>query len=117
LRQVTERLAGKALLLVNMVEGGRTPLLPAEQLGALGFDLVIYPGAMVRVVAKAATDYLNVLSTDGSTINMLDNMFDFNQVMELVGLSEMMSDGQKYAGDIKSATDYSGDQSIDKTTS
>jgi len=88
------------------VEGGRTPLMPAGQLGDLGFSLIIYPGAMVRVIAKAATDYLNVLNTDGTTLNMLDNMFDFSQIMELVGLSDMVADGQKYSDDIKSATDH-----------
>jgi len=106
LRQVSDRLAAKVPLLVNMVEGGRTPLMPAGQLGDLGFSLIIYPGAMVRVIAKAATDYLNVLNTDGTTLNMLDNMFDFSQIMELVGLSDMVADGQKYSDDIKSATDH-----------
>jgi len=106
LKQVADRLAAKVPLLVNMVEGGRTPLMPAAKLGELGFSLVIYPGAMVRVVAKAATDYLNVLNTDGTTLNMLDNMFDFSQIMELVGLSEMVSDGQTYSDDIQSATDH-----------
>jgi len=107
LRQVSDRLAAKVPLLVNMVEGGRTPLMPVDKLGELGFSLIIYPGAMVRVVAKAATDYLNVLNTDGTTLNMLDNMYDFSQIMELVGLSEMVEDGQKYSEDIQSATEHS----------
>lgn len=111
LRQVSERLSGKVLLLANMVEGGRTPLLPAGRLGELGFSLVIYPGAMVRVITKAAQDYLNVLNTDGTTANMLDDMLDFSQVMELVGLSRMVADGQAYSGALKSATDHADDRS------
>jgi len=110
---VVERLGDKVPLLVNMVEGGRTPLLPAGRLGELGFSLVIYPGAMVRVVTKAATDYLATLKSDGTTANMLDDMFSFSQVMELVGLSEMVTDGQKYSDDLQSATDYAGDKSAD----
>ena len=43
---------------------------------------------MVRVITKAAQDYLGVLKTDGTTANMLDDMLDFSQVMELVGLSQ-----------------------------
>ncbi len=111
LRMVSDRLASKVPLLVNMVEGGRTPLMPADRLGDLGFSLVIYPGAMVRVITKAAQDYLTVLNTDGTTANMLDNMLDFSQVMELVGLSEMVADGQNYSGSLKSATDHADDQS------
>jgi 2-methylisocitrate lyase-like PEP mutase family enzyme len=109
LRQVSARLARKVPLLVNMVEGGRTPLMPAARLGELGFSLVIYPGAMVRVITKAAQDYLAVLNTDGTTANMLDNMLDFSQVMELVGLSTMVADGQRYSDDLKSATDHTDD--------
>ena len=36
LREVSERLSGKVPLLVNMVEGGRTPLIPAGRLGRTG---------------------------------------------------------------------------------
>ncbi|MDG1463167.1 MAG: oxaloacetate decarboxylase [Gammaproteobacteria bacterium] len=111
LKLVSDRLAAKVPLLVNMVEGGRTPLMPADKLAKLGFSLVIYPGAMVRVITKAAQDYLTALNKDGTTANILDNMLDFSQVMELVGLSEMVADGQNYACDLKSATDHADDQS------
>jgi 2-methylisocitrate lyase-like PEP mutase family enzyme len=111
LRKVSARLSGKVPLLVNMVEGGRTPLIPADELGRLGFSLVIYPGAMVRVITKAAQDYLNVLNLDGTTANMLDQMLDFSQVMELVGLSESVANGQNYSDGLNSATDYIDDQS------
>jgi 2-methylisocitrate lyase-like PEP mutase family enzyme len=39
-------LMGKATpLMANMVEGGKTPVLPASELETLGFALVIFPGA------------------------------------------------------------------------
>ena len=44
-------------LLANMVEGGKTPLHSAAELGQLGFKLVIFPGAMLRMLSRAATEY------------------------------------------------------------
>jgi len=88
--------AGKIPLLANMVEGGKTPLKTSAELAALGFKIVIYPGAMVRVVAHAASEYLNVLQRDGSTAAMRERMFDFAQVNAILGLNEIMSAGQKY---------------------
>ena len=87
--------AGKIPLLANMVEGGKTPLKSAAELGALGFKLVIFPGTMVRVIAHAASRYLKALHEDGSTARVLDQMFDFAQVNGILGLNDIMAAGQK----------------------
>lgn len=103
LAQIGKELGGRVKLLVNMVEGGKTPLMPAEELGALGFDLVIYPGAMVRVISFAAQAYLEELQAQGTTAGMLDRMNQFNQIMDLVGLQESVREGQGYAPEIQDA--------------
>jgi 2-methylisocitrate lyase-like PEP mutase family enzyme len=54
-------------LLANMVEGGKTPILPAERLQALGFRLAIYPNALTRLIAKAGLEMLAALKETGST--------------------------------------------------
>ena len=43
---------GRIPLMANMVEGGRTPVLSASALEALGFSLVIFPGGIVRALAR-----------------------------------------------------------------
>ena len=83
-------------LLANMVEGGKTPLLAIDELGKLGFRVAIFPGAMVRVLARAATDYLSTLKRDGTTRNMLDRMFDFRGINDVIGTDEMLSRGKRY---------------------
>jgi len=103
LGRVAAELGDRTKLLVNMVEGGKTPLQPADRLGELGFDLVIYPGAMVRVISFAAQGYLDELRTAGTTAAMLDRMNSFDQIMDLVGLQESVAEGQTYATDIKDA--------------
>lgn len=94
--RVGRELGGRVPLLANMVEGGKTPLLSISELGDLGFRLAIHPGAMVRVVGYAATDYLNTLKADGTTRGMLDRMFDFSRLNEVIGTDEMLRHGDRY---------------------
>jgi len=103
--RVGRELGSRVTLLVNMVEGGKTPLTPADRLGELGFRLVIYPGAMVRVISFAAAEYLQELKTKGTTAGMLDRMNKFDQIMDLVGLQESIAEGKAYDPDIKNARD------------
>jgi 2-methylisocitrate lyase-like PEP mutase family enzyme len=88
LARVGSELAGYRLM-ANMVEFGKTPLLPAEQLGELGFSLIIYPGAITRAVVPAARAVLTELGSTGSTAGWLDRMASFQNVNEVLGLSEV----------------------------
>ena len=84
-------------LLANMVEGGQTPLLSIAELGEIGFRLAIFPGAMVRVVGLAASQYLATLKAEGTTRGMLDRMFDFPRLNATVGTDAMLRAGEQYA--------------------
>ena len=52
--RIGERFAGRVPLLANMVEGGATPTAPAAELQALGFAVAIFPGGIVRALARTA---------------------------------------------------------------
>ncbi len=92
-------LLGKiAPLMANMVEGGKTPMLSASELEALGFAVVIFPGAIVRALAKAAEDFYGSLKAHGSTDPFRPRMFDFDALNRLIGTPEMLERGQRYAG-------------------
>ena len=101
--RIGTELGSRVPLLANMVEGGKTPLTPAGELAELGFRLVIYPGAMVRVTSFAAEAYLQELKDKGTTAGMLDRMNQFDQIMDLVGLQESIAEGKAYDPDIKDA--------------
>ncbi len=94
--RVGRELGTKVPLLANMVEGGKSPLLSIEELSRLGFRLAIFPGAMVRVVGRAAREYLATLKRDGTTRNMLEHMLDFRGINEVIGTDEMLREGDKY---------------------
>ena len=53
MRLACERFAARVPLLANMVEGGKTPLLPGDELQALGFRIAIFPGGLARFGAMA----------------------------------------------------------------
>jgi 2-methylisocitrate lyase-like PEP mutase family enzyme len=102
LSRITQRLgkgASKSVpLMVNMVEGGKTPLLPASELESLGFALVIFPGAIVRTLAKSAEDFYASLKAHSSTEPFRARMFDFDALNGLIGTPEMLERGKRYAG-------------------
>jgi 2-methylisocitrate lyase-like PEP mutase family enzyme len=97
LKDMCAAFAGRAPLLANMVEGGKTPILTKAQLEEIGFRLVITPGAMVRAFAFMAQDFLQQLRRDGSTEASRDRMLDFSQINALLGLPDMLAEGEAYA--------------------
>jgi 2-methylisocitrate lyase-like PEP mutase family enzyme len=76
------------VLMANMVEFGKTPLVPAEQLGAMGYSLIIHPGAITRSIVPAARAVLGELAAEGTTSGWLDRMATFDDVNEVLGLDE-----------------------------
>lgn len=76
-------------VLANMVEGGRTPLLPAGELEKLGYDLVIFPTASTYMAAQAMKNLMEVLMKTGSTEKLIPEMIPFPEFNELIGLAEI----------------------------
>jgi 2,3-dimethylmalate lyase len=83
LAEIGRRLDGP--LLVNVVEGGATPQLPADQLGALGFAIVLYANAALRGAVRGMQLVLEHLRRTGSTLGALESMVGWEQRQELVG--------------------------------
>jgi 2-methylisocitrate lyase-like PEP mutase family enzyme len=101
LARVAKTLGGTLPLLANMVEGGKTPTLPAAELEALGFAIVIFPGAIVRALGFMASEFYGSLATNGSNEPYRNRMLDFNGINELIGTPEMMALGKRYETSVK----------------
>ena len=97
LARVAHALPG-APLLANMVEGGKTPPLPAAELDALGFALVIFPGGIVRALGRMAADYYGSLATNGTTEPFRNQMLDFDGLNRVIGTPDMIALGKHYEG-------------------
>jgi len=76
--------------LSNMVEGGKTPLLSAPELEAIGYKIVIFPNALTRIMTKAAVGLLKELKEKGSTRGMMDRMFLHGELFELFDFPRWM---------------------------
>jgi 2-methylisocitrate lyase-like PEP mutase family enzyme len=87
LRLVAERFRGVTLM-ANMVEDGKTPLLSAAELGALGYHLVIWPVTALLTAAKTYEQvYKRLLAGAPDT---RDNRVTFQAYNEIMGLSSYL---------------------------
>ncbi len=96
LQSIAKQFAGRIPLLANMVEGGATPIQSAGDLEALGFDIVIFPGGIVRALARTAEAYYSSLKTHGSNQPFADHMHDFRGLNEKIGTEAMLAAGKRY---------------------
>jgi len=74
---------------IDIVEGGRIPLLSARELQAIGYRLAIFPNSIARTVARCASEVLQVLREQGTTAAVLDRMYPFDELQEILGMSEI----------------------------
>ena len=98
LAEIARRFAARVPVMANMVEGGKTPVLPAAELQSLGFRLVIFPGGTVRALAFALRDYLASLRTHGTTDPCRGRMLDFAALNGLLGTASFQARGKRYDG-------------------
>lgn len=96
LTQIVAVLGASRPLLVNMVEGGDTPLAAASDLGEIGFSIVIFPGGIVRAIARTARDYYQSLHRHGTNAPFGERMFDFTALNALIGTPDMLARGRSY---------------------
>jgi 2-methylisocitrate lyase-like PEP mutase family enzyme len=96
LQAVAQRFGSRIPVMANMVEGGKTPILPASELQALGFKLVIFPGGTVRALAFALREYLASLARHGTTDPYRSRMLDFTTINKLLGTAEIQARGKRY---------------------
>lgn len=85
-------------LVANMIERGVTPLMPPEELRALGFQLIVWPLAPLYASAKALKEVYTTLRSQGTTAGMLERLMPFDEFHEIVGLDEKYALDARYKG-------------------
>lgn len=96
LTAIAYQFAHRVPLLANMVEGGATPILGASDLEEQSYSIVIFPGGIVRALAKTAQAYYQSLAANGSNKPFADRMFDFGGLNEVIGTADMLEAGARY---------------------
>ncbi|MCW0216416.1 MAG: oxaloacetate decarboxylase [Pseudonocardia sp.] len=98
IERIAGELAGKAPLVFNWVEGGKTPPMDVATIGKLGFAMILFPiGALLAATAGMRT-YLAALKADGtSSAETMAALPSFEEFTGLVGLPEVREREQRYA--------------------
>jgi methylisocitrate lyase len=88
LEEIPERLAAEGKpLMANMVEGGRTPLVTAGDLAAMGYSLVTFSGSAQKVAIYAVREFFQILAVTGSVGDFFPTrMVTLDQRSVLLGL-------------------------------
>jgi len=96
LARVAAELGAQVPLLANMVEGGETPMKSTQELQDMGFSIAIFPGGIVRALAKTAQAYYSSLRQNGSNMPFREHMFDFSGLNHVIGTNDMLAKGKTY---------------------
>ncbi len=83
----------------NMIEKGRTPVLPRAQLAALGFQLILYPLAGLYAAAQALREIYGVLHAEGTTLDRIDRLIAFEEFNDLIGVEEKFALAERFGAD------------------
>jgi carboxyvinyl-carboxyphosphonate phosphorylmutase len=84
-------------LLYNVVEHGKSPLIPVAQLEALGFKIVIFPGSLMLSVCTLAQRVLRGIRQHGTTANLLGEMVSVVDLFNLMGMQEALAMDAKWS--------------------
>jgi methylisocitrate lyase len=85
-----------APLFANMIEGGKTPLLSAQELRDLGYKMVVYPLSALFSAAKAVEATFRALFESQTTASRQDAMVSFTEFEELIGVPEWQELERRY---------------------
>lgn len=96
MRTLTARFKDRVPLLANMVEGGSTPMFDAQTLTDIGYQIVIFPGGLVRARALMEKEYFSSLKTHGWNQPYRDRMLDFTEMNEVIGTQNILDAGAQY---------------------
>jgi 2-methylisocitrate lyase-like PEP mutase family enzyme len=94
LRIVGREVRGPAL--VNVFEGGKTPMLGAQELEDMGFRLGIYPSQTHRAAIRAAQRVLAAMKRDGDTRAIETELATFQEREDAVGTADWRALEDKY---------------------
>jgi 2-methylisocitrate lyase-like PEP mutase family enzyme len=95
LEQIAAALPG-VVLVANMVETGRTPLLTPAELGDLGFRLIVSPLSGLFAAVHALGQAFDRLHEAGTMRDDLDRLVSFEAFTDLVGLPDAQALDARY---------------------
>ena len=78
--------------MANMIEYGKTPILPPAELEAIGYKIAVYPLTLLNASIKAMRDSLAALKQGSPP----DNILDFEDLKTAVGFPDYYEEETRY---------------------
>ena len=88
-----------AFLDANMIEGGKTPIIPVKELEQMGYSVVFWACSAVYTVTKALYDLFSGLKINGNTEATASNMMEFGEFNHFIGLDHYKQLERRYKVD------------------
>lgn len=88
-----------APLLANMTEGGKTPMLSASELEALGYDIALFPATGFKAMLKTLQEVYGQIVRSGSQREVLDRLVTWEGRNDITGLDQITALEQRYAAE------------------
>ena len=86
-------------LIANMVEGGRTPVLPAKRLQELGYRIAIFPVTGLLAASQALERAYSVLRDKGSSDTLAGELYAFDKLCRTVGFEHVWEFDKRWSED------------------
>lgn len=98
-RQEIERIAREVPgpKLINMFHGGKTPILPTDELVRMGYNLIFIPSDLQRAAIHAMQQTLAAINRDGHSMAVADRMVSFKDREAIIGTDDWLERDARYA--------------------
>jgi 2-methylisocitrate lyase-like PEP mutase family enzyme len=85
-----------APVVANMIEKGKTPVLPKQKLAELGFHLILYPLAGLFAAAHGLASIYKKIRQDETTLGAEQQLMAFDEFNDLIGVEAKYALAEKY---------------------
>lgn len=82
--------------LINVVDGGSTPVLPLDSLKALGYNMAIFPATGFLAMGAALQSAYGHIATTGSSAAIETPLFNFQQFSQLMDFERVWAFEKKW---------------------
>ncbi|MDH3672710.1 MAG: oxaloacetate decarboxylase [Gammaproteobacteria bacterium] len=94
IRSIGQRLP--QMKVINMFQGGKTPLVPLARLREYGYRLVIVPSDLQRAVLRAMSDVLEAIRRDGNSAAIADRLVEFHARDAVVEIDDYLERERRF---------------------
>jgi methylisocitrate lyase len=85
-----------APVVANMIEKGKTPVLPKQKLVELGFHLILYPLAGLFAAARGLASIYEKIRHDETTLGAEQQLMAFDEFNALIGVEQKYALAERY---------------------